>query len=187
MFKTIGQIDVTPTAAPSRDAQIETARKVFKALHGQYGNLFLSRYATGALENGEDTGVAGAMGLWGHSLRRYDESTIKAALTQCMTDHVQYPPNLPEFLRICEARRPREAYKPPVLALPVAPALLAQRTAAARERVAAQAEFMRNRNRAGLAPLKQAIADAVATAGGDEVATLLRMDRIFAKGAVAHV
>lgn len=185
MFKQIGQLDAAPTVAPKREAQIETARRVFKALHGQYGNLFLSRFATGALENGEDTGVAGAMGLWGHSLRRYDEDTVKAALVQCMTDHKDFPPNLPQFLQICEARRPREAYKTPVLALPVDPALLAQRTAAARERVAAQAESLRNRNRAGLAPLKQAIADAVATAGGDEVAALLRLDRMFAVGAAA--
>lgn len=186
MFKTIGQLDARPTAAPKREAQIETARKVFKALHGQYGNLFLSRFATGALENGEDTGVAGAMGLWGHSLRRYDDDTIKAALAQCMVDHKEFPPNLPQFLQICEARRPREAFRPPVLALPVDPALAAKRAAEAKTKLAELRASMDARNSAGLTPLKQAIANAVATAGGNEATELVRLDRLLSQG-VAHV
>ncbi len=186
MFRQITQINARPAQAAEKDPSTDMAQRIFRAMHGQYGNLFLSKFATGEVVHGEDAGVVSAMQQWGHGLRRYDEQTVRAALTQCLVDHTEYPPNLPQFLKICEARRPREAYQPRVIALPVDPALVAKRGAEAREKLASMAEEMRRRDAAGLTPLKQAIANAVATAGGNEATELVRLDRLLSQGA-AHV
>ena len=98
--------------AAQREAAESTATSVFKVLHGFYGNLFLSKFQSGQQDKttGADLGVESAKGIWAHGLRKYSESVVKAALAQCLTEHPKFPPSLPEFVALCEARQPRKSY-----------------------------------------------------------------------------
>jgi hypothetical protein len=162
----------------------EVVNNVFKVLHGFYGNLFLSKFATGDVDpqSGEDRGLASARNVWGHGLREFDASTIKTALGRCIERHTEYPPNLPQFTQLCMACKVREVYKlPEQPAIGISDELRAEIIAAQRQKARELAEEIR----AAQAPkeldaLKQAIASAVAAAGGDEAMELLRLDRMLA-------
>jgi len=176
---------IDPSAAfrPQRDPMTtDTVNNVFKVMHGFYGNLFLSKFSSGEMTGGgEDSGVVSARQVWAHGLRDFDGQTVKAALGRCMDAHPEYPPSLPQFVALCAAARPRQAWRPAVHA----PALeMSQelRDKRRNEALAKARELVEQREaveQAGLNPLKRAIADAVAAAGGDEVATLLRLDRVL--------
>ena len=83
MFKpiTITAEDIQAKAV-QREAAKENVASVFKVLHGFYGNLFLSKFANGVNDEdtGADQGVESAKGVWGHGLRAYGTSVVKAAL-----------------------------------------------------------------------------------------------------------
>lgn len=185
MLKAIaGLIQTTP--ATSQEERIENVNSVFKVLHGFYGNLFLSKYATGEIDGAKhDTGIISARQIWAHGLREFTLDTVKAALAQCLTEHPQYPPSLPQFVAMCRAAQPRKAFRagPPAIGM-------------SQELVSRYARQARAINRkhdeakktswaevwqipTGLSGLKLAIADAVAAAGGDEAAELLRLDGMF--------
>ncbi|MGJ7529833.1 hypothetical protein [Variovorax sp. GB1P17] len=159
-------------------------KNVFKVLHGYYGNLFFTKFSTGAVENGEDQGIANARRIWAHGLRDFDGDTIKMALRNCQARHAEYPPSLPQFVALCAAAKPREVYRIPN-AIGMSSALRSQYARQARainEKHEAKAE----RRRTGYVPLpvtldglKQAIASAVGDAGGNEAAELLRLDRLY--------
>lgn len=177
-----------------REAAIDNAASVFKVLHGFYGNLFLSKFASGQVHEdgpdaGADMGVTSAKGIWAHGLRKYSAGVVKAALNQCLTDHPKFPPSLPEFVAMCAAHQPRETYQHTTPALPMSGKLRSEYAARARatnEKYAKKAIDKRTgyvELADGLAGLKQAIANAVATAGGDEVRELNRLDRMFAGSA----
>lgn len=84
--------------------------EVFIALHGFYGVLFSSKFSTGEVdERGKDKGVLSAKKVWSSELAKYDFETVSAAVHACKTEHPKYPPSLPEFLELCEARKPRGA------------------------------------------------------------------------------
>ena len=167
----------------------DLAARVFRAMHGYYGALFLSKWANGVVENGVDCGVSDAMKVWAYELRRYDAKTVLEAIGRCKTAHPEYPPSLPQFVALCHACRPREAYKPAENVIGMSQALRSEYAAKAREinekhakravdkRLGAQADVG---SYVGLDGLKSAIANAVACAGGDEVATLLRLDTMLA-------
>ncbi len=138
-----------------------------------------------------DAGIVSAREIWGHGLRKFNPGTVKAALSKCMEAHPEYPPSLPQFVALCAACAPREAYKPAQPAVTMSPELRSTYTARAREITARHAKEAAERRLGivelpeGLAGLCQAIANAVATAGGDEVAELARLDRMFARGVTA--
>lgn len=163
----------TPRAAPvSQDG----ANSVFLVLHGFYGNLFLSKFATGEpLAGGGDGGVASARGIWAFGLRQFAADTVKAALARTIDAHPEYPPTLPQFVALCKACAPRQAFQP---ALPPAAVDRTEHARKARELL----ESIRTGKPldSGLDLLKQAIAAAVGCAGGDEAATLARLDRMLA-------
>lgn len=95
----------------AHDAAADNVGNVFKVLHGFYGNLFLSKFASGqADDDGADMGVTSAKGIWAHGLRKYGAGVVKAALNQCLTDHPKFPPGLPEFVAMCAAHQPRQTY-----------------------------------------------------------------------------
>ena len=98
----------------------DLAARVFRAMHGYYGALFLSKWANGVVENGVDCGVSDAMKVWAYELRRYDAKTVLEAIGRCKTAHPEYPPSLPQFMALCEAVKPREVFK----ALPMSAELL---------------------------------------------------------------
>ena len=165
------------------------SNNIFKVMHGFYGNLFLSKFASGEVGEQGDKGIVSARQIWGHGLRKFGPGTVKAALAQCIEAHPEFPPSLPQFVALCHACRPREAYKPAENVIGMSQVLRSEYAAKAREinqkhaqravdkRLGAQADMG---SYAGLDGLKSAIANAVACAGGDEVATLLRLDTMLA-------
>lgn len=99
-----GQAQQAP-AAPAVE------RKLFIVLHGMYGNLFLSKFATGEKDDqGRDKGVRTAMKVWGSALAKFPVSVIEAATERLMTEHPDFPPALPQFVRLCEAVMPRKTH-----------------------------------------------------------------------------
>ena len=152
-----------------------TANYVFKVLHGAYGNLFLSKFASGVTdEKGRDMGVGSARKVWAHTLRDIPESVVGTALDRCQAENPEYPPTLPQFVAFCKACAPRQVYQ---FALP-APSI--DRTAQAKKARELLANIKASQGMpSGITLLKQAIADAVACAGGDEGAALARLDRMF--------
>lgn len=172
-----------------RQDAVRVSNRVFKTLQGMYGSLFLSKFSTGkVLPNGGDAGVISARDVWAVSLQRFDAGTVGTALDRVLTDFPEFPPSLPQFVALCHACRPREAYKPAANVIGMSQTLRSEYAAKAREinqkhaqravdkRLGAQADMG---SYAGLDGLKSAIANAVACAGGDEVAALLRLDAML--------
>ena len=88
-----------------------TVRKLFVLLHGSYGSLFLSKYATGEKsEAGGDKGVAAAMLVWDAALAKFAPDVIEAAAKRLMTESPEFAPNLPQLEKVCEAITPRKTY-----------------------------------------------------------------------------
>lgn len=162
---------------------------VFQVLHGYYGNLFLTKWATGRVvdkgpHKGEDEGIVNARRIWAHSLKEYGVETIKLALRRCQAAHPEFPPSAPQFVALCAACRPRQVYRPDA---PTQPAIEMSYELRAKRRAEARAAATEAAHRrleslkpTGLDALKRAIADAAVTAGGDEAATLARLDRELA-------
>lgn len=184
MFKSIGSVAAGLRNGPVPSIDDAGIKRVFMVLHGFYGNLFLSKFATGSVENGEDQGIANARKVWAYSLREHDADTIKLALRRCQQAHPEFPPSLPQFLALCAAIKPREVYQPPpgAPALPMSPELR-ERIVKERRQMATDAAHKAKEEEAeplsGLDLLKQSIAKSVAEAGGDEAAELVRLDRMF--------
>ncbi len=185
MFKPVTiSVPVTPADIGKAAAPVSTdgANNVFKVLHGFYGNLFLSKFASGETDAaGVDQGVVSARRIWAYGLREFDVSTVKTALQQCMERYTEFPPSFPQFRALCAANKPREVYRPAQPAIGMGQGLRSRYAAQARainERHA-QARPGRREPVDGLDGLAQAIADAVATAGGDEAAELRRMSGMF--------
>lgn len=176
-------------AQPAADETI--VNNVFKVLHGYYGNLFLSKFASGVTDAaGRDKGVASARSVWAHKLRMFNEATVVTALEHCQDRHPEYPPSLPQFVALCAAAMPREVYQP-TNTIGMSDELRSRYARQARAINEKHAERARNRITGyrpvppGLDGLKQSIANAIGCAGGDEAGALLNLDRLFATGA-AH-
>jgi len=93
-----------------REASV-TVRKLFVLLHGAYGSLFLSKYATGEKsESGGDKGVAAAMLVWDAALSKFAPDVIEAAAKRLMAENPEFSPNLPQLEKVCEAITPRKTY-----------------------------------------------------------------------------
>jgi len=192
MFKPIGESLPKISAGGPADQPViaeSDVNRVFAVLHGFYGNLFFTKFATGAVENGEDQGIANARRIWAHGLREYDAETIKTALRNCQVRHPEYPPSLPQFAGMCAAAKIRPAYSSTAVAIGMSDELRSRYARQARAINDKHAERAANR-RSGFKPvppgldgLKQCIANAIGAAGGDEAAALIRLDRVFARAA----
>lgn len=189
MSKPIGEL-VDQTLASARRPDEESnpgARRLFAVMHGMYGNLFLSRYATGEHnDSGKDKGVLGAMRMWGIELADFRGSTIEAAMNVCKERYPDFPPTLPQFLAACRAIEPRRARvqdHPQVKALPMGAELRSAISRRIREESLAKLRARMDERTGyvetagGLSGLKQLVAKAIALAGGDEVEALTRLDR----------
>ena len=191
MFKNAAAL-VTPGAfslgSMSDSSEKETATKrLFMLFHGYYGNLFLSKYATGELDSdGKDRGIKSARQVWQSGLAKFDVATVVAAAERCKQAHKEFPPSLPQFVDLCAAIQPRKDMTKGDARIGMSTELKSSYSKRARseamaryrDRVAAQAGVVSVPD--GLAGLKELIAKAVALGGGDEVATLLRLDREMA-------
>jgi hypothetical protein len=183
------------TALPSfnraeKQADLSKANSVFRVLHGFYGNLFLNKFANGQLtKEKEDQGVISAKAIWAHGLHGFELSTIKTALGVCQTAHQEFPPSLPQFIGLCRAAQPRVTYKPSGVAVGMSQELrsaYARKVREINERHNAKALARRSgfvELPATLDGLKQAIAQAVSLAGGDEAKELRRLDTMLMKRA----
>lgn len=95
---------------PKREASV-TVRKLFVLLHGAYGSLFLSKYATGEKsEAGGDKGVAAAMLVWDSALSKFAPDVIEAGAKRLMSESPDFAPNLPQLEKVCESITPRKTY-----------------------------------------------------------------------------
>jgi hypothetical protein len=175
-----------------KSAPLAATNDVFKVLHGFYGSLFLSKFSTGQLDDkNRDMGIAGARAVWAHALREYADAEVITALDAVKVAHPEFPPNLPQFLALCRAAKPREVYKPEQPALGMSQQLRSEYAARARAVNEKYAQRAIDRKtgyvelECTLSGLKQAIANAVACAGGDEVAELLRLDRMYPEAVAA--
>lgn len=93
-----------------REASV-TVRKLFVLLHGAYGSIFLSKYATGEKsEAGGDKGVAAAMLVWDAALSKFAPDVVEAAAKRLMSEDPKFAPNLPQMEKVCEAIVPRKTY-----------------------------------------------------------------------------
>lgn len=190
MFKPIGD-SLSKVGQPEAAAVIAESdvNRVFAVLHGFYGNLFFSKFATGAVENGEDQGIANARRIWAHGLREYDAETIKTALRTCQVRHPEYPPSLPQFSGMCAAAKLRPTFNSGPRAIDMSDGLRSKYARQARAIIAKHEEKKRVIREGfvpvapGLDGLKQALANAIGTAGGDEGAALLALDRMFPRAA----
>lgn len=176
-----------PTQTEKAAAQV-IAQSVFRVLHGYYGALFMSKFSTGELnEQKIDTGLLSARRVWANSLGRFDRSAVASALETCKQAHPEFPPSLPQFEALCRAATPRATF-PTEPTLPMAQSLRSEYTKRARAKVAAQLADMAGRDEQqpmSLDGMKRLVAQAVGLAGGDEGATLLRLDRELAPRAAA--
>ena len=94
-----------------REASVTVVRKLFVLLHGAYGSLFLSKYATGEKsESGGDKGVAAAMLVWDTALSKFAPDVIEAAAKRLMGENPEFAPNLPQLEKVCAAITPRKTY-----------------------------------------------------------------------------
>lgn len=184
--------DAVKVASTVTAENAKVTADVFKSLHGFYGTLFLSKFQTGQVDaQGRDMGIQSARAVWTSVLAKFDRQIVGMALDSVLDSHPEFPPSLPEFTAICKAKTPREAYKHAPLAIGMSGALVSQYSKQAREsamknlKKTVDAETGYKALPTGLAGLKEAIANAVANAGGDEVAELLRLDRMFAKAVAA--
>lgn len=186
MFKPV-VVDAETLKRPQAPMPVDVVNNIFKVFHGFYGNLFLSKFSTGEVDpQGGDAGIVSARQIWGHGLRDFDAGTVKAALAQCMDRHPEFPPSLPQFVALCAANKPRDVYRPAVPALEMSQGLKSAYSARAREINERHAQRAIDRKTGyvelpqTLDGLKAAIANAVATAGGDEVKELRRLNVMFA-------
>lgn len=165
--------------------------RVFQVLHGCYGGLFLSKYSNGVVNaDGEDEGMLSTQRVWAKGLSEFDDDTIRRALDRVKVMHPEFPPSLPQLEAICRACAPREACTDShpdngPRALPMSGKLRSEYAARARAVIAKHDALARQRRTGspvldhGLTGLKQAIARAVADAGGDEAAELRRLDHML--------
>lgn len=178
MLKLVEIPVIKPATERTQAAPTDDANNVFRVMHGFYGNLFLSKFATGeAMAGGGDGGVASARTIWAHGLRSFDVGTVKTALSRTMDAHPEFPPTLPQFVALCKACAPRPVYRDTLP--PPAIDRVAQMRNACEHLAAAKAAAAAKPAPDGLSLLKQAIANAVACAGGDEGVELSRLDRLL--------
>lgn len=173
----------------AHQAAVRTANKVFKTMQGMYGSLFLSKFSTGKTgADGSDAGIVSARDVWAMALQRFDVATVVTSLERLLTDFPEFPPSLPQFVALCHACRPRETYRPAQPAIGMSQAIRSEYAARAREINEKHAKRAVDKRLGavvavgsleGLDGLKSAIANAIANAGGDEVAALLRLDAML--------
>lgn len=167
-------------ARQDKETQTKHAAWLFRAFHGHWGNVFLSRYKTGQTDDrGHDKGVMNALEMWSAQLSRYEPMIIRAAFDRATVRFGEFPPNLPQFNDICKSLQPRAEWKPPANTLGMSQALRSRYAAQAREIAARHARAKSGHVDVphGLEGLKALVASAIAAAGGDEVAALTRLNQ----------
>lgn len=160
-------------------------RRLFMLLHGMYGNTVLDKYRIGQVgDNGEDVGMAAARSVWLNGLREFNAPILKQAIAKCADKHKTFAPTLPEFRDICKSLTPRKwDTQGTAPRLEMSEALRSEQVERSR-RAIADIRLRRDggiRTDDGIKGLHVLIAKAVGHAGGDEAATLLKLDAMHVK------
>ncbi len=178
MFKPV-VVDLKNFSSTRNAVDESCAAQVFKTFHGFYGALFLSKFATGLLDGkGHDRGIHSAKTVWATALQRFDFATVGAALDACQALHSKFPPTMPEFVGLCIAHQPQTHTAPAQPRIEMGQALRSAYAAKCRAINAKHAQAAEIKAKGyrpwepTLTGLYQGIAQAVALAGGDEVAYL---------------
>lgn len=198
MFKTVASaVDVRQFSGEAPAIAESDVKRVFMVMHGYYGNLFFTKFATGVMvaiagsrgpggkELEEDQGIANARRIWSHGLRPFDAEVIKAALRQCQDKHKEFPPSLPQFVALCAANLPPPKVQRPQAAVGMSAELRSKYATEAKLKV--QMHILAARDAAigyvkvppTLDGLKLAIATAAAEGGADEATELVRLNRML--------
>ena len=102
------------TAEEAAEASLQAVslviRKLFMLLHGSYGSLFTSKFATGQMAGKHDKGAISAMKVWDAKLSRFPATVVEQAASRLAAEHADFPPNLPQFELMCDAVMPRQTY-----------------------------------------------------------------------------
>lgn len=174
---------------PDADHAAAVGDQVFKAMHAFYGSLWLNKFSTHAVTaTGGDEGFENARRTWGAALSRYTGDVVRSAFGRCVTAHPEFPPNLPQFVALCEASRPRETYRAPDASIGMSQELRSsyarrlrevnqRHLQGARDKAAGGSGRMADSELVGLPLLHTLVAESVGLAGGDEADALLRLDR----------
>lgn len=176
----LSRTDFTANQAEQGDHIERTVAQLFMLFHGYWGTLFLSKFATGDLDDrGHDRGVKSARAVWTRELTRFDPSVIKAAADRVRVDNLQFPPSLPAFVAYCDACKPRKTHAEQ-LRLGESEESKGLRNAAARAAAMATLTLRRRAQAAhvdpvGMSALQLLVAQAAALAGGDEAKVLRRL------------
>lgn len=153
------------------------ARRVFLVLHGYYGSQWTDKFRSGMLTpDGQDAGVLAAQAIWAKELEAFEPEVVKRALDRVKDVCRQYPPSLPEFLACVRA------VHRPVIRLPrapEAPAPMPEETRQSIREIVAGRGGVTTRPTTGLPVLLGLVSHAVGLAGGDEVATLMSLERAY--------
>lgn len=165
----------------------EAVNAVFKAMHGNYGKQFLDKYATGKVDaKGHDEGVKSARLSWAHALKPYPLEVVGEAIEASRVAHPTFPPSLGEFEALCKARMPNLAARKQIaeqLRLTASGEAHSNATKEAREAFKAKFSAVLKTKKAQepspLSGLFALVAQAIALAGGDEVAELKRLERMI--------
>ena len=186
------------SASEKKALSLDNANSAFKALHGFYGVLFLSKFATGELDKtGRDMGVLAAQEVWAYGLRDFSQETVRTALARVMDTpaFAEYPPNMPQLRAICRSCAPVLTHKREASAVPaigMSQALRSERAARNRAIVerhrfkpSEEIYFANPGVNPGLDVLKAVIAQAVGLAGGDEAKKLRELDLAYGMKAAA--
>lgn len=155
---------------PASDRQVDQAivERLFMALHGDFGNPFLDKFRLGEQRDGKDIGIENAKRVWQAELARFTVGEVFGGLSKLRESAATFAPSLPEFLACCKACR-----RVPLAQLPALPAPHPGRF---RERLIQQRRRFEMQPAGGLAAIFAVMSKAVANAGGDEVATLRRLE-----------
>lgn len=97
--------------SPPSDQVSPGVKALFIHMQGAYGNLFLSKFSTGVKDaKNRDLGIRAAMKVWEAALSKFPAQVIETAANRLTSDHPEFPPNLPQFVKICDAAMPRKTY-----------------------------------------------------------------------------
>lgn len=108
---TLAEQAVHEAAHKTQRAESPLVRKLFLVMHGAYGNLFVSKFATGETDAaGKDKGIRAAMMVWDAALAKFDAGVVELAASRLKREHPDFPPNLPQFEKLCDAATPRKTH-----------------------------------------------------------------------------
>ncbi len=102
------------TSSTSRRLPERWVARIFQELQGNYGSRFLNQWKTGqTMSDGQDSGIANAMRVWGEKLGGFEE--CPDAIADVLKALPHEPPTLPQFAEMCRNAMARHRGNQPAL------------------------------------------------------------------------